>query len=70
MGIFDGKLFNSEAFGQYIDTIPYSLMTELLKSGAVVEDASVREKFNEQTGSYMFTTPMTLKLTTTMAQQT
>lgn len=58
MSLFDQTIFNGEVFGKYIDTIPYSLMTELLKSGAVVEDSGVREKFDEQQGSFMFTTPI------------
>lgn len=58
MSLFDQTFFNGEVFGKYIDTIPYSLMTELLKSGAVVEDSGVRDKFDEQQGSFMFTTPI------------
>lgn len=58
MSLFDQTFFNGEVFGKYIDTIPYSLMTELLKSGAVVEDPGVRDKFDEQQGSFMFTTPI------------
>lgn len=58
MALFDQTIFNGEVFGKYIDTIPYSLMTELLLSGAVVEDNSVRDKFDEQQGGFMFTTPI------------
>lgn len=58
MALFDQTIFNGEVFGQYIDEIPYSLLPQLLNTGAVVEDDSVKGKFDDQQGGFMITTPI------------
>ena len=56
--LFDQTFFNGEVFGQYIDQIPYAHLNELIKSSAIVVNNSVKSAFDEQTGSFIMTTPI------------
>ena len=55
---FNSKLFNPEAFGGYVDTIPKLNRNELIKSRAIVNDEQIRTLLSTQTGSYFATIPM------------
>lgn len=55
---FDSKTFNPEAFGSYVDTIPKLNKNELIKSGALVQSASIKNLLGSQTGSFYGTVPM------------
>ena len=58
MALFDTKNFNPEVFGQYVDSIPNTKRSELIKSGAIKPDARLLPMFQSQTGSYKATIPM------------
>lgn len=58
MAQFDAKLFNPEAFGSYIETIPGVNKNELIKSGALVQSQAIRNLLGSQTGSFYGTVPM------------
>ena len=58
MALFDTKNFNPEVFGQYVDSIPNTKRSELIKSGAIKPDARLIPMFQSQTGSYKATIPM------------
>lgn len=52
--IFDERVhFNGEVFAGYIGTIPDTHLLELFKSGAVVENDSIKNLFDEQHGSFI-----------------
>lgn len=55
---FDSKIFNAEAFGKYIETVPKTNKNELLKSGALVNSAAIKTLLGSQTGSFYGTVPM------------
>ena len=55
---FDGMVFNAEAFGNYIESIPDTHLKMLLKSGAIIEDNSVKAALDEQTGGYYYVKPI------------
>lgn len=55
---FDSKLFNPEAFGSYIDTIPQTNKNELVKSRVLVSNARIKELLSSQTGSFYGTIPI------------
>ena len=55
---FDSKLFNPEAFGSYIDTIPQTNKNELIKSRVIVSDAQIKNLLSSQTGSHYATIPI------------
>lgn len=58
---FDFKTFNPEAFGSYINDdqlIPKVKKNELLRSGALVQSATIKNLLGSQTGSFYGTIPM------------
>lgn len=55
---FDSKLFNPEAFGSYVETIPQVNKNELIKSRALVANPAIRSLLSSQTGSYYATIPI------------
>jgi hypothetical protein len=55
---FDSKLFNGEAFGKYVETLPKVNKNELLKSGALVPSAEIKNLLSTHTGSFYGTLPM------------
>ena len=48
---YDGKSFNPEAFGRYIDNIPDLNRNAIVQSGAVTSDENARQALSNQTGS-------------------
>ncbi len=51
MGKFDSKLFNEQAFGHYVKTVPNTKKNELAKSGAIGANEEARNSLANQTGS-------------------
>ena len=51
MAKFNSKLFNAEAFGQYVKTVPNVKKNELAKSKAVGSNQQARDALKNQTGS-------------------
>lgn len=49
-GVFDGKNFNSEVFGAYVDKTPNLNRNELLKSSAVRNRSDIANMFADQVG--------------------
>ena len=49
---FDAKIFNEEAFGKYISTIPDTSRVQLLQSGAVRPNDEIFNLFQGQVNSY------------------
>lgn len=58
MAQFDSKIFNAEAFGKYVETIPKVNKNALLKSGALVQSSAIKNLLGSQTTSFYGTTPM------------
>ena len=58
MARFDQKVFNPQAFGKYVETIPKIRLNELIKSRVIVPNAAVRTAFSNQTGVVYATIPM------------
>lgn len=58
MGYFDYKIFNGEVFQKYVDRVPNTKLNELLKSGAVVNRADLKQNLTDQTGGNYVTTPL------------
>ena len=58
VGTFDSKIFNAEAFGSYIDTIPNPNKDELIKSRVLKSDSRIKNLLSSQTGSYYATLPI------------
>lgn len=55
---FDAKIFNPQAFGKYMETIPQLKKNEFLKAGILTGDANVRQALSNQTGTYTARIPM------------
>jgi len=55
---FDHKTFNAEAFGRYIDLIPKTRRSEMIRSQALRPNSQIREAFRNQTGVVYATLPM------------
>lgn len=58
MAKFDSKTFNPEAFGKYVDTVPKLRKNELIKSRAIVPNASFKQIFAAQTGTQYALIPL------------
>lgn len=58
MAEFNSKIFNPEAFGKYVETIPKVNKNELLRSGALVQSGAIKNLLSSQTGSFYGTVPM------------
>lgn len=58
MAQFDSKAFNAEAFGKYVEKLPNPNRDELIKSGAVIPSAEIKNLLGTQTGSAYGTIPM------------
>lgn len=56
--LFDSKVFNPEAFGSYIETLPNPNKDELIKSRVLVSDSRIKNLLSSQTGSYYATLPI------------
>lgn len=58
VGTFDSKVFNAEAFGKYIETLPNPNKNELIKSRVIVSNSRIKDLLSVQTGSYYATMPI------------
>lgn len=58
MGVFDNKIFNSEVFGKYLETVPRVKQNALLKAGVLRNRSDLKSMLNEQTGGNYVTLPM------------
>lgn len=55
---FGGKIFNEEAFGRYLDTLPRLERNELLRSGAIYQDRTLYSMMKSQTAGHRVTKPI------------
>lgn len=58
MGVFDGKHFNSEVFGKYLETIPRIKQNAFLKAGIFNVRGELKNMLTDQTGGNYITVPM------------
>ena len=58
MAIFDSKIFNSEVFGKYVETVTDLRRNELIKSGALRPRQDIAGLFADQTGGNYARIPM------------
>lgn len=58
MKYFDAKVFNEEAFTQYVEALPKLRRNMLLKSGAIFSDPKITAALSEQVGGNYITTPI------------
>ena len=58
MAIFDSKIFNSEVFGKYLETVPRVKQNALLRAGILRERKDLKNLFPDQTGGHYATIPM------------
>jgi len=59
MGVFDSKIFNSEVFGRYVESIPSTKRNALLKAGVLRERRDLAAMLPEQSGGNFITLPIT-----------
>lgn len=62
---FDSKSFNPVAFGSYVERIPTTKRTELVKSRALRGNEQIRRAFSSQTGTQYASIPMTGRISGT-----
>ena len=55
---FGGKIFNEEAFGRYLETLPRLERNELLRSGAIYQDKELFNVMKGQTAGHRITKPI------------
>lgn len=55
---FDSKIFNGEVFKQYVDRVPNTKLTELLRSKAIVARPDLVNSMSDQVGGNYVTTPL------------
>ena len=58
MGNFNGKSFNDIAFGNYVERIPNTSMSEFVRSGALAPNGEIRRAFSSQGGTGYAILPM------------
>lgn len=58
MGVFDSKIFNSEVFGKYLETVPRVKQDALLTSGVLKTRNDLKAKLVDQTGGNYITEPI------------
>lgn len=58
MPYFDSKLFNGEVFQKYVDRVPNTRLTELIRSRAIVQRPDLASAMADQTGGNYITTPL------------
>lgn len=58
MATFAGKEFNAEVFQKYMDRIPNTKRTELLKSNAITRRPDLAAAMRDQAGGNILTTPL------------
>lgn len=57
-GVFNQKIFNSEVFQRYIETLPNLRRNELIKSRAIRNRPDLAQSMRDQTGGNYITTPL------------
>lgn len=57
-GIFDSKNFNAEVFGKYVERVPNTKKTELLKSKAIRPRPDLKTMMSDQVGGNYISTPL------------
>ncbi|MBY6916051.1 phage coat protein [Clostridium botulinum] len=57
-GIFDNKNFNAEVFGKYVERVPNTKRTELLKSRAIRPRPDLKQMMSDQVGGNYVSTPL------------
>lgn len=55
---FDSKIFNGEVFKQYVDRVPNTKLTELIRSKAIVARPDLVNTMSDQVGGNYITTPL------------
>ena len=55
---FDSKIFNGEVFKQYVDRVPNTKLTELLRSRAIVARPDLVDSMKDQVGGNYITVPL------------
>lgn len=55
---FNGFKFEGEVFGSYVQALPHMLINALLKSGAFVGDARIKQLLSAHTGTFATRIPM------------
>lgn len=58
MGVFDSKIFNSEVFARYMETVPRVKQNALLEAGVIRPRNDLKALFAEQSGGNFATVPM------------
>lgn len=58
MGIFDSKIFNSEVFGRYLETVPRVKQNAFLQAGVLRARQDLAALLPEQSGGNFITVPM------------
>lgn len=59
MGVFNSKIFNSEIFGRYLETVPRVKQNAFTKAGILRGRADLKTMLTEQTGGNFISVPMT-----------
>lgn len=59
MAVFNEKIWNSEVFGKYLETVPRVKQNALLKAGVLRNRSDLKQMLNDQTGGNFITIPMT-----------
>lgn len=59
MGVFNSKIFNSEVFGRYLETVPRVKQNAFIKAGILRSRADLKTMLTEQTGGNFISVPMT-----------
>lgn len=59
MGVFNSKIFNSEVFGRYLETVPRVKQNAFIKAGILRSRADLKPMLTEQTGGNFISVPMT-----------
>ena len=58
MAIFDSKIWNSEVFNKYLETLPRVKQNALIKAGVLRTRGDLKAKFVEQVGGNYITEPI------------
>lgn len=59
MSVFNSKIFNSEVFGRYLETVPRVKQNAFIKAGILRSRADLKTMLTEQTGGNFISVPMT-----------
>ena len=65
---FNGKVFDSEIFGKYIDRVPNVKRSQLIKSGAIGTNDNAKSALSNGTGSFFARIPYYGRISSTTSQ--